>query len=417
MRFCHRAVDLMEAPMPRGPLSVGVLLWTMWTPYVVHAAWEMGENGAVNCWNTKVLLDVAEGWEDNCLGLEAKHTLGDEASCKDQCWRDVGCPVWQWNNGSRYWGCWWGYGDRRCRGGAPRMRDNGKVTGGQRLQHGIVRIRANLHGVEAFGLFDVGKYHDGDTKLALNRCKALCYSDVHCTIWLYGQDGCWVERSPRYKFDGRLKNNTPWARTMLGGEIVEHWCPERPKKKKKSAADPLLARVGVEVSKDSPTRLAYWFVGAAALFLGVVCIVCIAIRCVGDIVKTTKRRTMSRSRSYRSVDDAEMEQQEDARSFASNSFEDMQQQERRPLTTQMYPQPQNSQQQMPPPRMVSFTPSSAPSANSFAPSAGSRGSPHRVLSVGQHGVLSSTPSYAVPAGAQPARRVEMQRAMGQAAFR
>lgn len=183
------------------------------------------------CWNVSVLEDTAHGWAGQCVGLSRDRAADNSTKCEVACRGDPECPVWQWNDQTH---CWRGSG-REC--DVRDANDHVNVSSGQRLQHGIVRVLANLQGWQVHGMRHLGLWATGGVAEGLTHCQNWCYSDVNCQYWQYGNDGCWVE-DPGYSMfsdvqyplttSGGASSDTDWAKTSVGGEFIQHICPVRP---------------------------------------------------------------------------------------------------------------------------------------------------------------------------------------------
>merc|ERR1719329_1358988 len=254
----------------------------------VAAGWTTDPDGVMSCWNVTVLQDFNNGWNAACLGLSPRPQYISINSCRQECQRDVWCPAWQFNNGPNT-KCWWGHGSQ-CEG-QDTVRD-GEVIGGQRVLHGNVIIRKNLQDYQAEGLYHVGLVEHGNRSECLRRCRNMCYSDSNCTVWQYGVDGCWVERSPGHVFGGVLHSHSEWALTSVGGEQIRHECLPRPVAAQGVGPGPAsvgatglavvrameTARLGFDERARPSSRAVFLMSAAAAMFVAAGCIALVAMQ-------------------------------------------------------------------------------------------------------------------------------------------
>ncbi|CAE7672445.1 ILV2 [Symbiodinium sp. CCMP2456] len=193
------------------------------------AAWSVKHGKLSMCWQSKVLRDVEHGWPGQCVGLlfVQATTL---TTCRNSCLNDPRCSVWQFNPGQMNGGCWQGQGHHcESRNGYNPV----QFSGGQRIQHGSIRVMKQMSGIEVHGLRPIGKLYSDDQSTNIERCRNVCYSDILCQYWQYGEDGCRVE-DPTYSsvqypltLEGGASKTSEYARRILAGEYIQHLCPPR----------------------------------------------------------------------------------------------------------------------------------------------------------------------------------------------
>jgi hypothetical protein len=177
------------------------------------------------CPNVTLLHSVkGEGWYDMCQGLDFVPNISDAAGCKAQCHGNNFCSVWQLIDDAGV-KCWNGDIVTKCYARQdPQTNEKfkGDLKDGERIQHGFIKATPNSK-METLGLMFLPET-TGDDAVKAERCKHACYTDVTCTVWQYGSNGCWMEHLP-----GNTKGNTTttsdWALAMTAGETVEHVCP------------------------------------------------------------------------------------------------------------------------------------------------------------------------------------------------
>lgn len=177
------------------------------------------------CPNVTLLHSVkGDGWYDMCQGLDFVPNISDAAGCKAQCHGNNFCSVWQLIDDAGV-KCWNGDIVTKCyarQDSASSKKFKGDLKDGERLQHGFIKATPNSK-METLGLMFLPET-TGDDAIKTERCKHACYTDVTCTVWQYGSNGCWMEHLP-----GNTKGNTTttsdWALAMTAGETVEHVCP------------------------------------------------------------------------------------------------------------------------------------------------------------------------------------------------
>ncbi|CAE8632248.1 unnamed protein product, partial [Polarella glacialis] len=111
------------------------------------------------------------------------------------------------------------------------------LSGGQRLQHGSVRVLKELRGIEILNLRQLGFLHGPGSAEDVAECRNICYSDVLCQYWQYGDSGCRVE-DPTFQFveypltlpgtvpAGAIQSSK-YAQSLVAGEFIQHYCPPR----------------------------------------------------------------------------------------------------------------------------------------------------------------------------------------------
>mmetsp|Transcript_40218 Transcript_40218/g.94185 ORF Transcript_40218/g.94185 Transcript_40218/m.94185 type:complete len:414 (+) Transcript_40218:45-1286(+) len=204
--------------------------------------WQMDAQGRpAHCWETTVLHDRAKGWPGLCVGLfhTGLEKVTDEKTCKDACFGDPRCSVWQFVTQVDPPQCWLGNGGYDCdfRGG---NQNSITVQASQRLQHGKVHVMKSLVGIKVNKLYNFGLYAEGSQELSISRCRDWCYSSISCEYWQYSKnDGCWVDAPSLSSKRGNDVSNvvdypltaasvttgTPEANSMIAGEYITHYCP------------------------------------------------------------------------------------------------------------------------------------------------------------------------------------------------
>lgn len=175
------------------------------------------------CHHVVVLEDIRNGgWYDGCEGLTKHPDNLDSSSCETACKTDLNCSVWQMTNNSagEPLACWYGSATHGCRSRGAGF--NHHVMGGQRVQHGEVDLVSDNTGKATAGLLFMAENPGttGDKDALIARCKAFCYTDVTCTVWQYGGDGCHIEHFPGYP-----AGSTTVDARIVAGETVKHMCP------------------------------------------------------------------------------------------------------------------------------------------------------------------------------------------------
>jgi len=201
-----------------------------------HDAWPGGRQpDNLECWPKnnvggyqaceykKVVRDTEDGWPGKCLDLTEKKLR--TRSCRDNCGNDPYCAVWQEAPDGK---CMQGIGSD-CYGKVGHLGYTPKAA--QRVQHGEIRVLADLRGLMVQGLkrmFD--KNYFSDERTAIAHCRAICYSNFQCQYWLYTADGCRVEAPPEFAVRYPLTLNTAtrdseMAEEVIAGEFIQHYCP------------------------------------------------------------------------------------------------------------------------------------------------------------------------------------------------
>lgn len=176
-----------------------------------------------DCPNITVIHDVVgDNWYDGCLGLDKKPDATSATACEEQCKTDMNCSIWQMTDKA----CWSGNVVHGCRSrGSDSALGNFEedLKAGQRIQHGFIKVVSTDTKKQVLNLKHYPE-KTGDQATQIARCKEFCYTDVTCTVWQYGSDGCWVEHLPG-NAAGSSTTNSTWAEGMLAGETIEHTCP------------------------------------------------------------------------------------------------------------------------------------------------------------------------------------------------
>jgi hypothetical protein len=181
------------------------------------------------CPNYTVLESKLSGWYDGCLGLtnQVEYDTQGVSGCAAQCYKDMNCSIWQMVNSSGVQKCWSGSVVHGCLArnsgtGHPPTQFEKDLLGGERVQHGFVKV-VQKNKEETLGLKSYPEATGTDVEKAA-RCKVFCETDVSCTVWQYGSNGCWMEHLPGNK-KGNTTTTSDFALGMTAGETVEHVCP------------------------------------------------------------------------------------------------------------------------------------------------------------------------------------------------
>eukprot|EP00435_Cladocopium_sp_Y103_P006907 s723_g2.t1 len=135
-------------------------------------SWTMDPQGRpLACWETTALHDHAKGWPGLCLGLfnSGLEKISDQKTCKDACYGDARCSVWQFNLVDGQNSCWIGMGGFDCdfRSG---QQDSITVQGAERVQHGKIHVYKTLAGMKINKLYNFGLYAEGSQLLTMEVC-------------------------------------------------------------------------------------------------------------------------------------------------------------------------------------------------------------------------------------------------------
>eukprot|EP00930_Biecheleria_cincta_P001863 TRINITY_DN102952_c0_g1_i1.p1 TRINITY_DN102952_c0_g1~~TRINITY_DN102952_c0_g1_i1.p1 ORF type:complete len:470 (+),score=59.44 TRINITY_DN102952_c0_g1_i1:49-1458(+) len=205
--------------------------------------WEIDAQGRpIPCWKTTALHDTANGWPGQCLGLFQDDAISSEELCKQACWKDPRCSVWQLVNSTKPSQCWIGEDGRQCdlREGLNK-KGTFQVKRSQRLQHGNIHVyKPSLSGMFVKNLFNFGLFAEGTQQLSISRCRDMCYSALVCQYWLYSTEtGCWADAPSESTKNGKFPNSqvsyplsasdvetgTDKAKSVIAGEFLVHYCP------------------------------------------------------------------------------------------------------------------------------------------------------------------------------------------------
>lgn len=221
--------DPPSGDWPAGTAQASQAAWPAGQQPKSLAAWKVDGNRLAMCWQTEVLSDISNGWSGQCVGLALKQAPS-VVKCRNSCHNDPSCPVWQFNPGQTQGGCWQGQGyECESRHGFDKV----AFSGGQRIQHGSIRVLKNLKGLEVYNLKNLGTMEGHDEADNIEHCRRLCYSNILCQYWQYGSDGCSVEdstyKSVQYPLttQGGASYTTAAARNIVAGEFIQHYCPPR----------------------------------------------------------------------------------------------------------------------------------------------------------------------------------------------
>jgi len=236
-----RPLTISEKPGVAWPGGRGQAEWPRGKQPLSGEGWpRMGDGMKKPCWKTAVLEDHATGWLATCTGLTVIKEYTTLQQCQEGCQTTVTCSVWRFGAGSAGDSiisssptgqssatCYFGRGDN-CHS-ATAM----DSVGAQRIQHGDVLVLADMSNWEVKNLLNVGLFDHGTGTQAIPRCRHLCYSDVECEYWAYGQGGCWVERPSEGNhragyplLPGTATTNTSdFAKVIRASEYIQHSCP------------------------------------------------------------------------------------------------------------------------------------------------------------------------------------------------
>jgi hypothetical protein len=190
------------------------------------------------CDNVTVLHKVTRGpgsWYDGCLGLTHKSDFDSAGieGCKQQCYKDMNCSVWQVVKAGDESKCWSGSAVHACRSrgsadAAAAFQDD--LLGGERIQHGFIKATPKTD-VQVLGLRSYPE-DTGDKATKVQRCREFCETTVSCTVWQFlettdqgdGVYGCWLEHAPDHLQTGFDRANGTDV-IVDEGETIEHTCP------------------------------------------------------------------------------------------------------------------------------------------------------------------------------------------------
>jgi len=179
-----------------------------------------------DCPNVTLIHGVKDKWYDACLGLQYQKDATSVEACKAGCYADMNCSVWQYINDDGVEKCWSGNVVHGClsrtTSAAGLKAFERDLVDGERIQHGFIKV-VSQNDFETLGLKPYPE-STGTEEEKTARCKEFCYTDVSCTVWQYGADGCWLEHGP-YNFATGTKNDSVFAKSMVAGETIEHTCP------------------------------------------------------------------------------------------------------------------------------------------------------------------------------------------------
>lgn len=164
-----------------------------------------------HCPDVTVLRDVKDGWYDGCLGLVNYPDEGTVGLCKQGCYDDMACSVWQFHEG----GCYRGNDPYRCR---TRQEGAFRAEAGERIMHGDVKVVNNGQKCSGWKAIDFNEKTYDDISKA-DRCRHACYSNVFCSAWAYGEGKCY------YGHGQDCVEDAAWRNTMVASESVQHYCP------------------------------------------------------------------------------------------------------------------------------------------------------------------------------------------------
>jgi len=265
-----------------------------------------------------MLQDRKDGWPGLCLKLFDASQIENEDICKQVCHYDARCAVWQFNNQTSPGQCWVGFGENCV------YRDGYAasitVQGAQRLMHGEVKVLMNISGWKINNLYNIGMFHEGNMDVSILRCKAWCYSSIHCEYWQYGPGGCWVDgplfstargTNPGNKVqyplttNGGATNTTVEASGMMFGEYIQHYCPPEDGESEDVAATASEAKQAAVVlgaakgELEDPGGLPWWQWIAAIALVALCIAMCVYQMAGGAGGKRSKSKNADRTRGMK----------------------------------------------------------------------------------------------------------------------
>lgn len=177
------------------------------------------------CPNVTVVHSVeTTGWYNECMGLKEQKNASTPALCKATCHEDMLCSVWQMVKSNDVLKCWTGSVTHDCLDGrGSEAKFESDLVAGERIQHGFIKVVATNDGYETLGLKN-HKEDSGDEATLIKRCQLFCETDVTCTVWEYGDTGCWIEHLPTNPKKTVTRNST-FSKSVKGGQTLEHTCP------------------------------------------------------------------------------------------------------------------------------------------------------------------------------------------------
>jgi hypothetical protein len=193
------------------------------------------------CWKAEPihLVKSQQHWYDACLGLTYNaNASNNTAACKEQCYADVKCSVWQMvHDAPSPAKCWSGSVVHGClsrgvgQGSTTLDKFEGDLVDGERIKHGDTKVVKDNHHMETLGLKNYKEIAGTDAE-RMQRCQLFCETDITCTVWEYAPTdtsigGCWMEHIPGAEA-GEEKNNSEYSKLMMGGQLIEHFCPPKP---------------------------------------------------------------------------------------------------------------------------------------------------------------------------------------------
>eukprot|EP00405_Crypthecodinium_cohnii_P023929 CAMPEP_0206488266 /NCGR_PEP_ID=MMETSP0324_2-20121206/42279_1 /ASSEMBLY_ACC=CAM_ASM_000836 /TAXON_ID=2866 /ORGANISM="Crypthecodinium cohnii, Strain Seligo" /LENGTH=493 /DNA_ID=CAMNT_0053967195 /DNA_START=152 /DNA_END=1633 /DNA_ORIENTATION=- len=235
----------------------------------------------LGCSAVKVLHSTGNQWPGLCINLNRNTQIETASACKDFCYAEPRCSVWQHVNQTFPGQCWVGFGTN-C--GNRRGDDKSKVTieMAERIQHGEVTVLKSLAGWKIANLYNLGFFSEVlEQRYRIWRCKAWCYSSIACEYWQYSasQGGCWVDARLFSTNQGKDPDNvvqypmttsdggaTPDPRYTVG-EYIAHYCPaiEQP------TAPPSIITPSPTYSSENsgPSSFFWWIFGLIVVALGI----------------------------------------------------------------------------------------------------------------------------------------------------
>lgn len=172
----------------------------------------------LRCSYLQQLRPWSGAWPGGCLVSAPR---GDHSSwaCEHTCRRNVYCSLWQ-------------YTGNQCLVSADSCEQGGvvgagAVQGGGLIQHGTAAAISELPtDAKVEGLLHLDALPGAVEEEQAEVCRSVCYADVRCGFWQYGNGSCWVERHPHFK--AMPANLTSATDLVLVGEQVVRGCPHEP---------------------------------------------------------------------------------------------------------------------------------------------------------------------------------------------
>lgn len=262
-------------------------------------AWpRLADGSLASCWKRTIIHDIASGWPGRCLGLNLLVGVTSQNECAARCAENPLFPMWQVTHLGE---CYQGLGTN-CESREGDLSFD--VLGAQRIQHGHVTVLQSMEKYEVANLRTIGIFNVGNGTDGVHRCRSLCYSNLKCTLWQYGANGCMVQddeyvgtpmQYPLTTLLGGADSTSEVARTMRASEFIQHYCPPIP-------AGAVQVNAAVNYQDDaaassgsiglSDSLRAWWWWPLGGVLLAVVlasCLWCLCMKTPGKKKRTTGR--------------------------------------------------------------------------------------------------------------------------------